>query len=130
MKKILISHFMAIAAFVLFSNNTGAQIKKYPENLLKHIVIITFNPGTAPDSIKALDDVYKALSKSPFVKDFEMGVNISARDTSELKHVYVTTFASKEDMKSYQKNPEYSSLFKISLHIADDVSVVDYWVEK
>lgn len=121
---------MLIAGLLLFENHTYAQTKMNRENLLRHIVIITFKPGTAADSIQTLDNVYKDLSKSPFAKDFEMGVNISSRDTSELKHVYVTTFASKEDMKSYQKIPEYSSLFKISLLIADDVSVVDYWVEK
>lgn len=121
---------MLITALLLFENHTYAQTKLNPENLLRHIVIITFKPGTAADSIKELDDVYKDLSKSPFVKDFETGVNISSRDTGEIKHVYVTTFASRENMKSYQKMPEYSSLFKISLLIADDVSVVDYWVEK
>ena len=121
---------MLIAGLLLSETYTYAQTKMNRENLLRHIVIITFKPGTAADSIQTLDNVYKDLSKSPFAKNFEMGVNISARDTSEIKHVYVTTFASKEDMKSYQKIPEYSSLFKISLLIADDVSVVDYWVEK
>lgn len=121
---------MLIVTLISFETYPYAQMKLNSENLLRHIVIITFKPGTTADSIKALDNVYKDLSKSSFVKDFEMGVNISSRDTSELKHVYVTTFASKEDMKSYQKIPEYSSLFKISLLIADDVSVVDYWVEK
>jgi hypothetical protein len=130
MKKMLISLAMLLATFILFENNANAQTKAQPENLLRHIVIITFKPGTAADSIQALDNVYRSLSKSPFAKDFEMGVNISSRDTSDIKHVYVTTFASKEDMKSYQKIPEYSSLFKISLLIAGDVSVVDYWAEK
>lgn len=41
-----------------------------------------------------------------------------------------TTFVSKEDMKSYAKIPEYGKLFKISLPIADDVAVADYWVNK
>lgn len=130
MKKMLITLSMLLTMFILFENNSNAQTKIRSENLLRHIVIITFKPGTAADSIQALDNVYKDLSKSPFAKDFEMGVNISSRDTSEIKHVYATTFASKEDMKSYQKIPEYASLFKISLRIADDVSVVDYWVEK
>ncbi len=130
MKKILIALAMLLATHILFENNANAQTKAQSENLLRHIVIITFKPGTAADSIQALDNVYKDLSKSPFAKDFEIGVNISSRDTSEIKHVYVTSFDSKEDMKSYQKIPEYSSLFKISLLIASDVSVVDYWAEK
>lgn len=130
MKKILFMLSMFVAAILLFANNTNAQTNNSSSNLLRHIVIITFKPDAPADSIKALDNVYTGLSKSSFVKDFELGVNVSARDTGVVKHVYVTTFASKDDMKSYSKIPEYSKLFKISLPIADDVTVVDYWVNK
>lgn len=115
---------------LLFHNNINAQINNSSSNLLRHIVIITFKPDAPADSIKALDNVYTGLSKSSFVKDFELGINVSARDTGVVKHIYATTFASKEDMKSYSKIPEYARLFKISLPIADDVTVVDYWVQK
>jgi len=47
-----------------------------------------------------------------------------------LKHVYVTTFASKDDMDNYKKIPLYKTLFKISLAVSDDVTVADYWVNK
>lgn len=130
MKKILFMLSMFVAAFLLFANNTNAQTNNSSTNLLRHIVIITFKSDAPADSIKALDNVYTGLSKSSFVKDFELGVNVSARDTGVVKHVYVTTFASKEDMKSYSKIPEYSKLFKLSLPIADDVTVVDYWINK
>jgi Stress responsive A/B Barrel Domain len=129
MKKLLLTLSLFVVA-VLFGNNTYAQTGNSPSRLLRHIVIITFKSGASADSIKALDDVYTDLSKSSFVKDFELGVNVSTRDSGVLKHVYVTTFASKEDMKSYSKIPEYSRLFKISLPIADDVTVADYWVNK
>ena len=98
--------------------------------VLKHIVIITFKPGASADSIKALDDIYTGLSKSPLVKDFDLGIDVSTRNKGTLKHVYATTFASKEDMGAYTKIPEYQKLFKISLSVADDVSVVDYWKNK
>ena len=130
MKKIFFTLIMFTAANLLFGINANAQTGSSSTNLLRHIVIITFKPGASADSIKALDNVYTDLSKSSFVKDFEMGVNVSTRDTGVLKHVYVTTFASKDDMKSYAKIPEYARLFKISLPIADDVTVADYWVSK
>lgn len=130
MKKIFFTLLMFITATLLFQNNSNAQTNNSSSNLLRHIVIITFKPDAPADSIKALDNVYTDLSKSSFVKDFELGVNVSARDTGVVKHIYATTFASKEDMKSYSKNPEYTRLFKISLPIADDVTVVDYWVNK
>ena len=130
MKKKPFINLYFMAALFLFTNNANAQSNNSAAHLLRHIVIITFNQNTAPDSIKVLDDLYRTLAKSPFVKDFELGVNVSKRDTGVLKHVYVTTFASKEDMQQYSKIPEYASLFKISLPIAKEVSVVDYWIDK
>jgi hypothetical protein len=129
MKKIYFTLLM-FTTTLLFHNDINAQTNNSSSNLLRHIVIITFKPDAPADSIKALDNVYTGLSKSSFVKDFELGVNVSARDTGVVKHIYATTFASKEDMKSYSKIPEYARLFKISLPIADDVTVVDYWVQK
>jgi len=129
MKKIYFTLLM-FTTTLLFHNNINAQTNNSSSNLLRHIVIITFKPDAPADSIKALDNVYTGLSKSSFVKDFELGVNVSVRDTGVVKHIYATTFASKEDMKSYSKIPEYARLFKISLPIADDVTVVDYWVQK
>ncbi|MEP6683166.1 MAG: Dabb family protein [Parafilimonas sp.] len=129
MRKIFFTVSLFIAVFFLFKNDINAQTNNSSSGILRHIVIITFKPDASADSIKALDDVYMGLSKNTLVKSFEMGVNISTRDTG-LKHVYVTSFASKEDMDSYRKIPEYGKLFKISLSISDDVTVADYWVKK
>lgn len=129
MKKTLFTLSMFVTCLFLFENNAVAQTNN-SSALLRHIVIITFNPDAPLDSIKALDNVYTSLSKSALVKGFESGVNISPRDSSVVKHVYVTSFSSKEDMKNYTKIPEYKNLFKISMKIAKDVSVVDYWITK
>ena len=120
---------MTLAVLLLFANCAAAQAKS-SQNLFRHVVIMSFKPGTSTDSIKALDDLYMSLSKDPSVRAFEWGVNVSPRDTTQLKHVYVTTFASREDMKMYSKNLLYPKLFKVSLLIADDVNVVDYWANK
>jgi hypothetical protein len=129
MKKIFLTLSLFIAITFLFENNINAQNNNSTASILRHIVIITFKQDAPADSLKALDNVYMSLSKDPSVKDFEMGVNISTRDSS-LKHVYVTSFAAKEDMDKYRKIPEYSKLFKLSLPIADDVTVADYWSNK
>ena len=130
MRKINYINTLFIAFLFLIGNNIYAQNNNTASHLLRHIVIITFKHNASPDSIQSLDDLYKRLSKSSFVKDFENGVNVSTRDSGVLKHVYVTSFASKEDMQHYSKIPEYASLFKISLPIAEEVSVVDYWIDK
>ena len=129
MKKIILKFSLLVTFAVLVKSITVAQTENSSKPF-RHIVIITFKAGASPDSIKALDNVYQDLAKSPFVKDFEWGVNVSARDPNTLKHVYNTTFASKEDMKSYAKIPEYKRLFQLSLPIADDVTVADYTINK
>jgi len=127
MKKIIAALSLFTMMF-LFQQNAQAQTNT--SSLLRHIVIITFKDDARVDSIKALDNLYSSLSKNAMVKDFEMGVNVSPRDSGIVKHVYVTTFASKDDMDNYRKLPEYQQLFKTSLPISSDVTVVDYWVNK
>jgi stress responsive alpha/beta barrel protein len=127
MKKMIGALSLLVMIF-LFQQNAGAQTSN--SSLLRHIVIITFKDDARVDSIKALDNLYSTLSKNAVVKDFEMGVNVSPRDSGIVKHVYVTSFASKDDMDSYRKLPEYQNLFKTSLPISSDVTVVDYWANK
>ncbi|MEO5907703.1 MAG: Dabb family protein [Ginsengibacter sp.] len=129
MKKFFLTLSMFVLSLLLFENNAAAQTNN-SSTFLRHMVIITFKSDAPVDNIKSLDSIYTYLSKSAMVKDFELGVNISLRDSGVIKHVYVTSFSSKEDMKNYTKIPEYKSLFKISLNIAEDVSVVDYWINK
>ena len=119
---------LSLVAFMLLFAKVNAQTNS--SSILRHIVIITFKQDAPADSITALDDIYRDLSKGSMVKDFEMGVNISTRDTGVVKHIYVTSFASKEDIDSYRKIPEYSKLFKASLPVASEVTVADYWAKK
>ena len=130
MKKISCALFLFVITSLLFKTNSNAQTNNSSPGLLRHIVMITFKADASADSIKALDNIYTDLSKSPLVKAFEMGVNISTRDSGVVKHIYVTSFAAKDDMDNYRKIPEYGKLFKTSLSIADDVTVADYWINK
>ena len=126
MKKLL-AILLFSTTMLLIQNNVRAQTNT---TVLRHIVIITFKQDAPADSITALDNLYISLSKSPLVKDFEWGVNMSTRDTNVVKHIYATSFASKEDIDSYRKLPEYPKLFKLSLPVAEDVTVADYWAKK
>jgi len=125
MRKILMMSLLLLT--IGQANKVNAQ---NGNSVLRHIVIITFKTDAPADSVKALDDLYRSLSKGSMVKDFETGLNISTRDTGVVKHVYVTSFASKEDMDSYRKMPDYSKLFKLSLPVASEVTVADYWANK
>ena len=124
MKKVILKLSLLTLFIVLLQNTVIAQAAG--SQTFRHIVIITFKADAPPNSIKALDNVYADLAKSPLVKDFDWGVNVSARDTTTLKHNYNTTFASKENLDNYRKIPEYKKLFQLSLPVADEVNVVDY----
>src|SRR5579863_607491 len=130
MNKKFLAFLLLVAICFLCTHDAIAQSNNSSSSLLRHIVMITFKKEAPTDSVSALDDIYVSLSKNPWVKDFEMGVNISPRDTGVVKHVYMTTFSSKEDMDSYKKMPPYQKLFKTSLAIANEVTVADYWVKK
>jgi hypothetical protein len=125
MKKKLTITLLAVTMFSI--KNINAQTNS---TILRHVVMITFKQDANADSIQALDNLYIGLSKNSVVMDFEWGVNISTRDTGVIKHVYTTSFSSKEDMDAYRKLPEYSKLFKLSLPLAEDVTVGDYWAKK
>ncbi len=129
MKKVILKLSLLTLSIVLLQNRVIAQATGSSQTF-RHIVIITFKADAPPDSIKALDNVYADLAKSSLVKDFDWGVNVSARDTTTLKHIYNTTFASKEDLDNYRKIPEYKKLFQLSLPVADEVNVVDYIINK
>ncbi|HRI20892.1 MAG TPA: Dabb family protein [Panacibacter sp.] len=130
MKRILFTLLIFAAVNFFLKNEAMAQTNNSASSLLRHIVMITFKQDAPADSIKAVDDIYTGLAKNPLVKDFEMGINISPRDSGVIKHIYVTTFAAKEDMDNYKKTPLYKTLFKISLTVSDDVTVADYWIKK
>ena len=126
MKKLL-AILLFSTTMLLIQNNVRAQTNT---TVLRHIVIITFKQDAPADSIQALDNLYMSLSKSPLVKDFEWGINMSSRDTGVVKHIYATSFASKEDIDKYRKLPDYPRLFKLSLPVVEDVTVADYWAKK
>jgi hypothetical protein len=128
MKKIF--SLLLTGAFVFVLTNAIHAQNNSDQLILRHIVTISFKKDAPADSIRALDKIYQDLSKSTFVKSFETGTDISTRNAGVLRHVYMTTFATKEDMQNYKKIPEYQLLFKISLTIADDVNAVDYWTNK
>lgn len=129
MKKVILKLSLLTFSIVLLQNRVIAQAAGSSQTF-RHIVIITFKADAPQNSIKALDNLYADLAKSSLVKDFDWGVNVSARDTTTLKHIYNTTFASKEDLENYRKIPEYKKLFQLSLPVADEVNVVDYIINK
>src|ERR1044071_7867029 len=126
MKKSLLISTIFLTTVLFIAKYSDAQTKIFPQNLLKHIVIITFKQGTSPDSIKAVDKAFTSLSKIALVKEFEWGVDISGQSKLE-RHSYVLSFASSNDIKVYKKTPQHDELARVADPIVKDVIEVDYW---
>lgn len=124
------STLLTILIVMFLTNGAMAQMKSGGQNLLRHIVVVTFKPGTSNSQIQAVDNSFKNLSKLNMVKNFEWGVGLDDRDTLRIKHVYSTTFASKIDEDSYGASPQHQKHIKLGAEYIEDVRATDYWVSK
>jgi len=125
-RSILLTIFIALVV----SNSVLAQTKSDAHNLLRHIVVVTFKPGTSDEQMQAVDNSFKNLSKLSIVKGFEWGIGSDEHDTSHIKHVYMTTFASKKDEASYGASPQHQAHIKLGADYIESVSATDYFVIK
>ncbi len=98
---------------------------KIQEKLLKHSVIITFKSNTPLTVINAVDQSFTNLSKLPMVKGFEWGV-ISEDEKNQVKHIYITNFASKQGEDEYGKSKEHQAHIKLGAEYVESVQVIDY----
>ena len=125
-KSILLAVFMILwGAVSLF-----AQSRSQVQNLLRHIVVVTFKPGTSNEQIQAVDHSFKNLAKLKMVKGFEWGIGSDDRDTVHVKHIYVTTFANKNDEADYGNAPEHQAHIKLGTDYVEGVTVTDFFVRK
>ncbi|AHM62478.1 Stress responsive alpha-beta barrel domain-containing protein [Flammeovirgaceae bacterium 311] len=129
MKKLL-SITMFLVAVLSIVMQANAQSNPLPSKPLRHVVIITFKAGTSADSIQAVDQAFTSLSKERLVKDFEWGIEIADEQVEQETHFYVLSFASREDIKSYEKTPQHDELIRVASPIVADVKVIDYWAEE
>ena len=125
-KNIMLFSFLYLFA----TNSTMAQNKTDEQRLLRHIVVVTFKPGTSNAQMQAVDNSFKNLSKLKMVNGYEWGIGSDDRDTQHVKHVYVTTFKSKEDETSYGKSPEHQAHIKLGADYIEGVNATDYFISK
>ena len=125
-KNILLFSIFCLSATCM----TMAQDKISNQKTLRHIVIVTFKPGTSNTQIQAVDNSFRNLAKLKMVKGYEWGIGSDDHDVQHVKHVYVTTFASKEDEASYGKSPEHQAHIKLGADYIDNVNATDYFVSE
>src|SRR6478736_1369272 len=107
---------------------TMAQSKSDDQKLLRHVVVVIFKPGTSNEQMQAVDNSFKNLAKLKMIKGYEWGVASDDRDAQHIKHVYVTTFANKEDEAGYGKSPEHQAHIKLGADYIENVTATDYFI--
>jgi hypothetical protein len=75
----------------------------------RHVVLFQFNDSTSEDTVKAIEDAFRAFcAELPFVQDFEWGRNSSPENLDEgFTHCFIVSFASAKDRDTYLPHPAH-----------------------
>ena len=122
-----------ITLFILLfiaRESTLAQDRKNSTSVLRHVVTVVFKPEASEMQIAAVDSSFKKLAKMKMVKDFEWGIGINNPNNIAIKHIYVTTFANKEDEATYGSSPQHQAHIKLGADYIEAVNAMDYFANK
>jgi hypothetical protein len=63
------------------------------------------------------------------VKDYEWGIGSDEQDTAHIRHVYVTSFANKNDDAAYGESPEHQAHIKLGTDYIERLvlSITLFW---
>jgi hypothetical protein len=124
-----IIRYFILCWIVLLVNTAKAQDRKDTSSQIRHVVIVTFKPGTTDSSKHFVDKTFRQASDAfPMIKAFEWGWDDN--DKTQEKHIYVTTFNSKGDLTTYNASPQIQSAKKKTSPYVANVTTVDYPVNK
>ena len=100
------------------TNTTGA---------VKHVEIVTFQPGSSDSSKHEVNELYRAASMAmPHVTAYDWGWDLN--DSKQNKCIYVTTVNSKGDISTYNATPQHQAIIKSKA--VKSITTIDYPVNK
>lgn len=98
--------------------------------MLKHIVTVTFKAGATAQQIDSVDASFKNLAvKLPMVVAYEWGVATGDKDTTHIKHVYITTFKNAQDEAAYGASSLHQKHIKLGVDFIEGVQATDFIVK-
>ena len=126
MKKLL----LLTLTFIL-SYTVNAQQDKQ-EQLLKHVVMFGWKPGTDAAAIDKVVTAFGNLKhKIKLIKTYEWGINNSPENLNNgLTHCFVLTFNSEADRDACLIHPAHKAFVAVLNPAPEKVTVVDYWTNK
>jgi hypothetical protein len=98
--------------------------------MLKHIVMIKFNPGEDSEQLSGeYMQMLNALKDSvPSLKSMEVGKNISTKPSAY--HLVLTAlFDDEEGLNAYRVHPDHVKILERMKTTVEKVAAVDYFVD-
>ena len=115
----------------LMSGQAKAQKDTTKKQQIQQVEIVTFKPGTSEENQHMVDNSFrKAANQLPIVHTFLSVVGNDRENSSQAKHVYITTFNSKGDLYTYNASPAHQAAKKSNSAYIDNVVAVDYPVNQ
>ena len=98
--------------------------------MVKHIVFFkvkkTHNDNEKINLAKQIAEILKPLPKKiPQIKEYEIGINISDRDTA-FDVVLISIFENEEGLNIYRFHPEHQKAVEKIKELTQEAAVVDY----
>jgi hypothetical protein len=102
------------------------------DQLLRHVVLFSFKPGTAAAEI---DEVARAFSALPNqieeIIDFEWGSDVSVEGKAQgFTHCFFVSFRDEAGRDAYLPHPAHKAFGQLVRPRLKNVLVIDYWARR
>jgi Stress responsive A/B Barrel Domain len=98
-----------------------------PEQTLRHIVLLAFNPSTSAEEIAAVEQAFRALpAMIAAIADLEWGS--AANSGSTYTHCLMITFHTAADLEDYNNHPAHQAIAIRYGPLVQRDLVADYWI--
>ncbi len=96
--------------------------------MLRHVVLIRFQPGTPAAAIAEVEAAFAGLAaRIPTIQALEWGTNCSPEGKDQgFTHCFFLTFAGAVERDAYLPHPEHRAFSALLRPHAEEVLVIDY----
>ena len=123
----LCTSFIGLLVCCFMPGLTLAQKDTTKTQKIQQVEIVTFKPGTSEANQHFVDDSFRNAPKQlPVVHAFLSVVGNDNENSSQVKHVYITTFNSKGDLTTYNASPQHQAVKKATSPYVNNIVTVDY----
>ena len=106
---------------------SSAQTATDSASPIKHVEIVTFQPGSSDSSKHEVNELYRAASMAmPHMVAYDWGWDLN--DSKQTKCIYVTTVNNKGDLQTYNASPQHQAIIKSKA--VKSITTIDYPVNK